>query len=91
MQSQKREDMMIFGFFGIAFVCFNIILPIQSDLFANSKELTYVISALLAIAIAFAFSRIIQWNKVKRQKAIEEQQAAEKGKHPKQKVKKKKI
>lgn len=90
MQSQKREDMMIFGFFGIAFVCFNIILPVQSDRFANSMELTYVVSAFLSITIAFVFSRIVQWNNTKKQKAIEEQQAAEKGMHPKQKVKKKK-
>ncbi|AFL99122.1 hypothetical protein [Desulfitobacterium sp. PCE1] len=90
MQSQKREDMMIFGFFGIAFVCFNIVLPVQSDRFANSMELTYVVSAFLAITIAFAFNRIVQWNKAKKQKSIEEQQAAEKGKHPKQKMKKKK-
>ena len=79
---------MIFGFFGIAFVCFNIFLPLQSDRFANSMELTYVVSAFLALTIAFAFNRMIQWNNAKKEKATEERLALEKGKHPKQKVKK---
>ena len=88
MQSQKRDDLMIFGFFGIAFIFLNIILPVQSDRFANSMELTYVVSAFLALSIAFAFNRVIQRNRAKKEKATEDRLALEKGKHPKQKVKK---
>ncbi|MEL1136535.1 hypothetical protein AAC978_15280 [Desulfitobacterium sp. THU1] len=90
MEPQKREDMMIFGFFGIAFVCLNIILPNMDQRFANSMELTYVVSAFLALAIGFAFNRVVQRNRNRKEKALEELRAAEKGKHPKQKEKRQK-